>query len=62
MVLYFRRVKLHRRSDAAALMGDLPGITVVKPLMGIDPKLEQNLESHFTIKYPKVSYGMIIFM
>ena len=48
------RLKLHRVSDPLAKMDSLPGVTIVKPLMGVDPYLETNLESHFTLDYPKV--------
>jgi len=49
-----RRLKLHRVSDPLLTMDHLPGVSVVKPLMGVDPFLETNLESHFTLAYPKV--------
>lgn len=44
---------LHKKSDPAVLGDDVPGVSIVKPLMGMDPLLEENLESHFTLKYPK---------
>ena len=49
------RFKLHRIADPLQKMDHLPGVSVVKPLMGVDPLLETNLESHFTLDYPKVS-------
>lgn len=49
-----RRLKLHRKLDARQTMDHLPGVSIVKPLMGVDPFLETNLESHFTLAYPKV--------
>jgi len=49
-----RRLKLHRVSDPLQSMDHLPGVSIVKPLMGVDPFLETNLESHFTLAYPKV--------
>ena len=62
-LFFCRRVKLHRKSDASSgLLGDLPGVSIIKPLMGVDPLLEENLESHFSITYPKVSISWTVIL
>lgn len=54
-ICYFsRRIKLHKKVDPSVLLTELPGVSIVKPLMGLDPLLETNLESHFVMNYPKV--------
>ncbi|KAH3801305.1 hypothetical protein DPMN_154953 [Dreissena polymorpha] len=50
----FRKWKLHKQHSEAETK-DLPGISILKPLVGIDPNLFENLESFFTMKYPSVS-------
>ena len=37
---------------------DMPGVTCIKPLMGIDSFLEENLESYFKLDYSRVSYKL----
>ena len=53
---FCRRTRLHRPrfSPTNSLPGDPPGVSVIKPLMGVDSKLEENLKSHFQLEYPKV--------
>lgn len=45
---------MHVRTDPTVFMEELPGVSIIKPLMGVDPYLEVNLESHFAMTYPKV--------
>ena len=52
----FRKVKLHRKSTASQQVREvpLPSISILKPLMGRDPNLQQNLETFFTMNYETV--------
>lgn len=52
--LCYGRYKLYHPSDPMLIMDELPGVSILKPLMGLDPYLEYNLETHFLLKYPKV--------
>lgn len=51
--ILYGRLRMHMVSNAAGLVEDLPGVTILKPLMGVETFLEQNLESHFNLQYPK---------
>jgi len=53
--ILYGRLRLHRKLDVLQSTGgeSVQGVSIVKPLMGVDPYLETNLESHFTLKYPK---------
>ncbi|XP_053405294.1 ceramide glucosyltransferase-like isoform X2 [Mercenaria mercenaria] len=48
------RFILYKKEDPMTLTDNVPGVSIIKPLMGIDPLLEVNLESHFTLNYPKL--------
>lgn len=60
MSIFYGRFRLHRLSDARLTMDHLPGVSIIKPLMGVDPCLETNLESHFTLNYPKFELLMCV--
>jgi ceramide glucosyltransferase len=54
LVLLLSAVVSFRRRKAAAWAGDaLPGATMMKPLCGMEPRLEENLESFFQQDYPE---------
>ena len=46
--------KFYRKSTPHNLR-ELPGISIIKPLTCLDPHLEANLQTFFTLKYPRVS-------
>lgn len=52
-----RKYKLHRKVIAEPLEKPMPTVSILKPLMGVDPNLKQNLETFFTMNYPAVIHG-----
>merc|ERR1711893_545363 len=54
MAILYGRWKLHRKPpplNAETL--PLPGVSILKPLTGVDPHLYENLETFFNMDYPQ---------
>jgi len=49
--------KRHRRGIREGPLGWTPGVSIIKPLAGLDARLEENLESFFRLDYP--SYEIV---
>lgn len=56
----YRKYILHRKVCVQPTEIPLPGVSVIKPLMGVDPNLFGNLETFFTMNYPVVSVLFIL--
>lgn len=52
IAICYGKFKLHKKSCMFPNETPLPGVSIMKPLMGVDPNLEHNLESFFTMDYP----------
>jgi len=58
IAISYGKLKLHKRY-ATPTTGDesgkcaFPGVSIIKPLVGVDPNLYSNLETFFTLKYPQ---------
>lgn len=47
------------RKSAVEIASRLPKVSILKPLMGIDTNLAGNLETFFTMDYPRQSYEIL---
>ncbi|XP_013138223.1 PREDICTED: ceramide glucosyltransferase [Papilio polytes] len=52
MALSYSKWKLHRTVDRSPPEQPYPGVSILKPLTGVDPNLFSNLETFFTLDYP----------
>ncbi|CAF89891.1 unnamed protein product, partial [Tetraodon nigroviridis] len=54
MSIIYVRLHLHKkRSEVKQPFAQLAGVSLLKPLKGVDPNLMSNLETFFTLDYPK---------
>lgn len=58
--MFCRKCKLHKKITERDSEIPVPNISIIKPLMGVDPNLYTNLETFFTMTYPTVSEQHII--
>ncbi|KAH8405593.1 hypothetical protein KR215_003802, partial [Drosophila sulfurigaster] len=53
IAICYGKYKLHKKScKLPTESSPLPGVSILKPLMGVDPNLQHNLETFFTMDYP----------
>jgi len=57
IAISYGKMKLHKRhpamTDDESGKNTYPGVSIIKPLVGVDPNLFSNLETFFTLKYPQ---------
>ncbi|XP_049566939.1 ceramide glucosyltransferase isoform X2 [Orcinus orca] len=53
MAIIYTRLHLNKKATDKQPYSKLPGVSLLKPLKGIDPNLINNLETFFELDYPK---------
>ncbi|CAG0899615.1 unnamed protein product [Darwinula stevensoni] len=53
VAICYGKWKLHRKTSAPPSATGFPGVSILKPLVGVDPNLTSNLETFFTMNYPQ---------
>nr|QFF91232.1 ceramide synthase 5-like isoform 5 [Potamotrygon motoro] len=54
MSIIYGRLHLNKKTTDKQPYSKLPGVSLLKPLKGVDPNLISNLETFFELDYPKV--------
>ncbi|KAJ8955321.1 hypothetical protein NQ318_003414 [Aromia moschata] len=52
IAIFYGKYRLHKKVKPFSADEPYPGVTILKPLMGVDPHLVSNLETFFTMNYP----------
>ncbi|KHJ44904.1 hypothetical protein D918_04715 [Trichuris suis] len=53
LAIVYGKAKLHKRRVLDLEKNPLPGVSIIKPLVGVDLNLASNLATFFHLKYPK---------